>query len=610
MTTSRNASRRLALRTLYAGFPHRTVALGVLAVLAGALPALFAALVGALIAVMPNAVRDGFGSTAGHRVILVLVGMGVLLVVQELVSSAKEVLARDLYRRFDAYVYARVMRTTMRWPDLELFDDPDKAAQVDRARRVSAFGPGEFVSGLSTQWEVRATGAAAAVLLAVYLPYVAIPLAVVWYLFGRALQLSYYRSDPFWSNPLRRAEYLRRIGLMPEWAKELRIFGLVDWIGAWFSREWMQVIAGLRAARRSDRRVMAAWTVGIVAANAAAVALIARSAWSGALSIGALAVAVQAVLGMASLAAQDGDVWMENGAVPMPDVAALQRTVDERPAAAGLNRESPGPQHEISFEGVEFCYPGRDTAVYDGFDLRIQAGTSLAIVGLNGAGKTTLAKLLAGLCRPDGGRITVDGVDLADIDTNAWRRSVAAIFQDFVHYELPARDNVTFGAIEAAHGPDVDGRVLTAIRQAGATDVVDRLPDGLDTVLSRRFTGGVDISGGQWQRLALARALLATQNGARVLVLDEPTAHLDVRAEVDLFDRFLELTQGLTTILISHRFSTVRRAHRIVVLEHGRVVEDGSHDDLVAADGRYARMFRLQAERYTAGETESGSADD
>jgi ATP-binding cassette subfamily B protein len=257
---------------------------------------------------------------------------------------------------------------------------------------------------------------------------------------------------------------------------------------------------------------------------------------------------------------------------------------------------------------VHFGYPSRDRPVFTDLDLTIEAGRSLAVVGLNGAGKTTLTKLLTGLTVPQAGRIRVDGVDLADLDPNSWRRQVAAIFQDFVHYPLPARDNIGFGAVETLADPDrdppsvldaQDARIRAAARRAGAEEILDSLPSGLDTYLSRRHTGGVDLSGGQWQRVALARAMAAVEGGARVLVLDEPTAHLDVRAEADLYDRFLDLTSGLTAIVISHRFSTVRRADRIVVLDGGRIVEDGSHDDLLAANGRYAALFRTQALRYT-----------
>ena len=246
-------------------------------------------------------------------------------------------------------------------------------------------------------------------------------------------------------------------------------------------------------------------------------------------------------------------------------------------------------------------YPGQKGEALSHVDLHIPAGRSLAIVGANGAGKTTLVKLLCGLYRPTAGRVSVDGIDLDHIEPESWQRRVAAIYQDFARLHLSARDNVGMGSIELLNGPDV-GKTARALRlaaeRAGILDVVESLPEGWDTILSREYEGGVDLSGGQWQRIALARALFAVEGGARVLVLDEPTANLDVRAEAQLYDRFLEITAGLTTVLISHRFSTVRRADHIVVLERGTIVERGTHDELVALGGRYAEMFRLQAERF------------
>jgi ATP-binding cassette subfamily B protein len=260
------------------------------------------------------------------------------------------------------------------------------------------------------------------------------------------------------------------------------------------------------------------------------------------------------------------------------------------------------PRQNIRFEDLGFRYPGRNDAVYSSLNLEIEAGRSLAIVGENGAGKTTLVKLLAGLYEPTSGRITVDGIDVREFDATSWQKRVAAIFQDFVQYMLPARDNVGFGALHRAGDPDALDR---AADLAGADGIIARLDNGWDTVLSRQFADGTDLSGGEWQRIALARALMAINGGASVLILDEPTAALDVRGEAQVYERFLELTRGLTTIVISHRFSTVRRADRIVVLEHGEVIEDGTHEELVAARGRYAHMYELQAARFRDDEPES-----
>jgi ATP-binding cassette subfamily B protein len=227
--------------------------------------------------------------------------------------------------------------------------------------------------------------------------------------------------------------------------------------------------------------------------------------------------------------------------------------------------------------------------VFDGLDLTIPAGRSLAIVGQNGAGKTTLAKLLCRLYDPTTGRITVDGVDLRQLDLPAWRTRIAAVFQDFIRYELPLRDNVAPGGAD-------DDVVLAALVAARADDLAE-----LDTVLNRGYEGGTDLSGGQWQRVALARAICAVRLGSGLVILDEPTAQLDVRGESEIFEGLLEATRGCTTILVSHRFSTVRRADQICVLEHGRVIELGSHDELMALRGRYRTMFELQASRFDGG---------
>ena len=233
----------------------------------------------------------------------------------------------------------------------------------------------------------------------------------------------------------------------------------------------------------------------------------------------------------------------------------------------------------------------------DGFDLTIPAGTSIAIVGQNGAGKTTLAKLLCRLYDPQNGAIEIDGTDVRELDLTEWRSRLAAVFQDFTRFELSLRDNVA-----PAGAPD--DVVYDSLEAAGAAKLAR-----LDTVLARGYDGGTDLSGGQWQRVALARALCSVREGAGVVLLDEPTAQLDVRGEAEIFERILRATRTCTTILISHRFSTVRQADRICVLEKGKVVELGSHDELMALGGRYRTMFDLQAQRFTAEDEEGRSYD-
>jgi ABC-type multidrug transport system fused ATPase/permease subunit len=289
---------------------------------------------------------------------------------------------------------------------------------------------------------------------------------------------------------------------------------------------------------------------------------------------------------------------LDGSAAPVEAVLRLESSMAPAGALSSGARQAVVPAREIRFRDVTFGYPtsSKDSAanpvVLDHFDLTIPAGSSLAIVGQNGAGKTTLAKLLCRLYDPQSGSIEVDGVDVREMDLRSWRSRITAVFQDFMRLELPLRDNVA-----PAGAPDAV--VREALEAAGAGTLAS-----LDTVLARGYDNGTDLSGGQWQRVALARALCAVKRGAGVVLLDEPTAQLDVRGEAEIFDRILAETRRCTTILISHRFSTVRHADRICVLEHGRVVELGTHDELMARNGRYRTMFEMQAQRFTTEEEE------
>jgi ATP-binding cassette subfamily B protein len=285
-------------------------------------------------------------------------------------------------------------------------------------------------------------------------------------------------------------------------------------------------------------------------------------------------------------------------AKPLAEASLPEASLPAEPLASA-------PLRSIRFSGVSFGYPGRAHRVFDGLDLRIPAGKCTAIVGANGAGKTTLVKLLTRLYEPDEGLITVDGRPLAAYPADAWRARVAVVFQDFNRYEAGAFDNVGYGAVRYTGTATAREEIRAAAREAGVADALDALPDGFDTPLATHLTGGTDLSGGQWQRLALARALFRLRHGGGVLVLDEPTAGLDVRAEARFFDELVR--DGVTTVLISHRFATVRHVDHIVVLADGRVSEEGSHDELLCGDGEYARLFRLQAYRFA---TEPGPAPD
>jgi ATP-binding cassette subfamily B protein len=299
------------------------------------------------------------------------------------------------------------------------------------------------------------------------------------------------------------------------------------------------------------------------------------------------------------LIAFGGFSWaLDGAAAPVAAVLRLEPAMAPAGALPPGHRNAAGlPAREVHFRDLSFAYPG-GRPVLDHFDLTIPAGTSLAIVGQNGAGKTTLAKLLCRLYDPQSGAIEVDGVDLRELEIGSWRSRLAAVFQDFIRFELPMRDNVA-----PAGAPDE--AILEALQSAGAGELA-----GLDTVLARGYEGGTDLSGGQWQRVALARALCAVRLGAGVVLLDEPTAQLDVRGEAEIFERILTATRRCTTILISHRFSTVRHADRICVLEQGKVVELGTHDELMVQGGRYRTMFELQAQRFGTTEDEEGATYD
>ncbi len=397
-----------------------------------------------------------------------------------------------------------------------------------------------------------------------------------------------------WRSPdTRRLNYLEYVMANDGHAKEVKLFGL--------GKTLLDRYRTLGESFYRDDRALAVrrtgWAYGLsllaTGAFYACYALMALAAAAGRLTLGNLTLyvvafrqgqqAFQSILGAIGGMYED-NLYMSN----LFDYLAIPRA-----AAPPALDAAAAPEEGIRFENVSFRYPGQDRDVLKDLSVFIPKGQSLALVGQNGAGKTTFIKLLTRLYEPTSGRILLDGVDLRSWDQKALHQRIGVIFQDFNEYQLRLRENVGFGSVD--HVED-ETRVGRAVERGGAVEVVAGLAQGLDTPLGRWFKDGTELSGGQWQKIALSRAFMREE--ADILVLDEPTASLDAEAEHAIFERFRTLAEGRTTLLISHRFPTVRRADRILVLEGGGVIEAGSHDELVARGGRYARLFALQAEGY------------
>ncbi len=596
-------SPRLTLMRLMPGTGRAlTATIAVLVVLEPLLVFVLTIATGQLMGAVPGAVHDGFDSDDGRRLLLALWVLGGAFILDQISGAVREVLAWVGARRLDRQLKARVLDATLTPAGVAHLEDPEVLDKIAITRsETHGFTPGMGMVGIAQVGVDRLRVIPPMVLLATFRWWLPLVLFTVllWMriVMRRHLMLSVSAALDQ-TSVLRRSHYFVDLAMTPGAAKETRIFGLGDWLADRFRSHYLEAMKAVWRTRARGQRRLFLPILAVTAADILGFVLVVRAGARGDIDLARLTILIGAMRGAgAMLSLSNHDVMLEQGVALLPTFAEIDELMAERSAELSGSLPADGlPVSSVRFEGVCFHYPRSDHEIYDGLDLELRVGQSLAIVGLNGAGKTTLVKLLARLYDPTAGRITVDGVDLIDIDPTQWQRRVAAIFQDFTRYELSAADNVGFGGLALAH----DRAALEgAAEQAGAGPLVAGLTDGWDTTLSRRFTGGTDLSGGEWQRIALARALLAVRAGAGILVLDEPTANLDVRAEAELYDRFLELTRGVTTVVISHRFSTVRRADRIVVLDAGRVVEDGSHDELVAAGGEYARMFALQASRFT-----------
>jgi len=565
-------------------------------VLRGVLPAILAVAMGVLVGAVQH--RDPLAWP--------LTFAGVVFVLLQVLTPIHQAISSNLGDRTAAWLYDRLTEACVRPPGMGHLEDPKLTSDLTVARDfdLGMTGPPMSISMdfIASGLMEAIGGAACAAILFAFAWWAPLVLAGAWLATHWLLRESGVWRDRNTEEvraAQRDADYAYHLAVDAAPAKELRLFGLGEWtIGRFSARRTRLHTLQYEATRLREKPL--AWSLLLlVAANVAVFWALAAAASNGAVSLGATIIYAQSAVGV-SMIAFGGLNWALDGAAA-PVQAVLRLEPAMRPAGAlpdGSRPASAMPARDIRFRDLSFSYPGSTTPVLEHFDLMIPAGSSLAIVGQNGAGKTTLAKLICRLYDPTAGGIEVDGVDLRQLSITSWRERVTAVFQDFIRFELPLRDNVA-----PAGAPDAV--ITAALEAAGAASLAT-----LDTILARGYEGGTDLSGGQWQRVALARALCRVHLGAGVVLLDEPTAQLDVRGEAAIFDRILAATRQCTTILISHRFSTVRHADRICVLEHGRVVELGTHDELMAKGGRYHTMFTLQAQRFNATEDEEGTAYD
>lgn len=548
-----------------------------------------------------QALVDTGGATAVRPVLM----FGSLSVLIGTLSWARTLLTERLTWRYLQGVEVALATASLRPQTIAHLEDQEaRGAMAMSAEALREGVHQRAIGALVDLWATRLAGVGSAALLINFHWWAPLILLTGYLLLirGYRIWLSTIVDDLSGESAeaRRRAEYYRSLLGDPSAAKEVRVFALTPWLDDRFATTWTTAMRAVWANRgRSVGPVMIGGTALLIALGAV-LSVLGYEAVNGMLPVGGILIFVQAIAGMDALSYQGESAWHVSrardelgkldqltGRLDRLAAEDQSQAVELRPRTEAEHQ--PGAPAAVSLRAVTFSYPGSTTPVLRDLDLEMAAGESIAIVGANGAGKSTLMKLLCGVYQPASGQVLIDG-ERARADQGR----VAAIFQSFGRYEVSLADNVAFGDLSRT---DDAQAIRDQLARAGGSAIVEQV--GLDTMLSANYPGGSDLSGGQWQRVALARALMSASSGrAGLLILDEPTAALDVRAEVELFDRFLEVTDAQTTVLVSHRLSGVRRADRIIVLADGAVAEDGTHDELMIANGPYATMFRLQAERF------------
>ncbi|HET7216253.1 MAG TPA: ABC transporter ATP-binding protein [Terriglobia bacterium] len=581
------------LHIVWEAGPHVVVAGLVMQVLSALIPIGIAAVSAAIIGEVASVVN-------GHQPLApkfwwLVAAEFALALVGSILSRTIDYCDSVLADKFIRHVSIKVMKHASRL-DLETYEDPDFYDKLERAR-VQATDRVSMIQAVGRALQQFVTAVTFSVSICLFSPWILLLLVigVLPAFIGESHFAFLGYSLRFRQTPARRQiDYLRVLGASKESAKELKLFGLSKYLTNRYARLSDEIYT--QNVSLSKRRLLATSLFSLLSASAyyGAYAFVIYWTVNGSLSLKSLIYLAAAIAGASNNIQQvfSSFTSIADQALFLTDFLNLFRL---EPKLKSKPNAVPAPRpirNGFEFENVTFAYPGTTRPVLDKLDLRIDPGQRIALVGENGQGKTTLVKLITRLYDPTSGRILLDGVDLRDYDLEDLHHEIAVIFQDFMRYEMTGRENIAMGKIE-----DLENfsRLSAAARKSLADAVISKLPRKYDQMLGRRFEGGVDLSGGEWQKIALARAYL---RDAQLLILDEPTAALDARSEREVFERFSELTIGKTALLISHRFSTVRMADRILVLEGGKIVEDGCHSQLMARGERYSKMFELQAASY------------
>jgi len=542
-------------------------------------------------------ISRGTGSlTAIWKLVALELGLAVASDILGRVNTLCDSLLGD---RFTNRISVRLMQHADRL-DLAFFEDPVFYDKLERARRQTTARLGLLAALLNTGQDLLSLISLSAGLI-VFSPWLMVLLiaAVIPAFLGETHFTTLAYSVLYRRTPERRQlDYLRLLGASAQSAKEVKIFGLGRFLADRYHRLSEEIYDENKAL--AIRRALVGSGLNLVSTGGyyGAYAVVLVRTLSGAISIGTFTFLTGAFSRSRSyierILSSFNDISEQAMFLTdLFDFFKMEPAIVSLPGPSGAPMPAPRPIRKgFEFRDVGFAYPGSDRMVVHNINFHLHPGEKVALIGENGAGKTTLVKLLARLYDPTEGRILLDGIDLREYDVDDLRREIGVIFQDYMRYDMLVRENIGFGKIESLAEQD---RIESAARKSLAKNVIDRLANGYEQMVGRRFDGGVDLSGGEWQKFALARAYM---RDGQLLILDEPTATLDARAEYEVFLRFADLTRGRMAVLISHRFSTVRMADRILVLADGAIQEQGTHQQLVALGGRYAELFELQAAGY------------